>query len=249
MTDQLYYPQHKTSKKVVSSRLVRKEQKKLTQQTLIFAALTIGIFLLFIFVIMPAVVRFFFSFIDKEGVFEPADSIPPQTPVLEAPISATNSASIQIKGIGEANTQVVILLNDQEKDKVEINSEGQFEYKLLLHKGDNDLTVYGLDEAGNESVKTRNYNILMDNEAPKIEIETPTDGEKIDLKKNEVIEVKGKTEEQAKVYINDHLTYAKSDGSFSSRYQLKEGDNVIKIKVIDKAGNTSEKEIKVKFNP
>ncbi|MGD9129089.1 MAG: hypothetical protein PVJ09_01175 [Candidatus Woesebacteria bacterium] len=242
----IYYP-GKRSKRTVSSRLAKKEQKKLTQQTLIFAVLSLAILIIFLLVVMPAVIKLFFKIIDKGNNIDLGDQIPPQVPVIEAPVSATYSASIDLSGYAEADSEVVFVLNNQELDHVQVNEEGNFDYRLNLKSGDNELLLYGIDAAGNESVKTRTYNILMDNEEPKIELENPQDGAQIELKKNQLVEIKGKTESKAKVYINGRVVYAKSDGSFKTTYQLKEGENKLEIEAIDQASNKSKVVITVFF--
>ncbi|MBD3279807.1 MAG: hypothetical protein GF390_03810 [Candidatus Pacebacteria bacterium] len=234
-------------KRLVSSRLAKREQKKLTKQTIVMLLTAIAIFILFVFVVMPGVVKLFFNILDSGNAFEPGDDIPPQVPVLQAPVTATYSASLNLTGYGEPRSEVVFVLNGSEVGDVQTDDQGQFDYDLDLDQGQNDLVVYGVDAAGNESAQTRNYQILMDQEPPVIELEQPQDGAEIELKKNQIITIKGKTEPYAKVYINGRLTTAGSDGSFNSRYQLHEGENKLEFKAIDKAGNQTRTTITVKF--
>ncbi len=231
----------------VSSRLIKKEQKKLSQQTILMIIASIAIAVLFIFVILPAVIRIFFSLIDKGNPFEEKDTIPPRVPLLQAPVEATNSATIPVKGVGEAGSKVVFVLNGSQQEEMAVNEEGKFETELVLADGENNLTVFGVDQAGNESVQTKNYAIVFDNQAPLLEIEYPEDGAQVELKKNQVIEIKGKTDAGSKVYINDRFVFPNADGSFTHRYQLSEGENILKFKVTDLAGNLSERELKVNF--
>lgn len=235
------------NKRQVSSRLAAKEQKKLSRQTFIMMAASIIIVLLFVFVILPLVVRIFFQFIDKGSPFEPSDTVPPQAPIIQSPINATNSAILPISGVAEAESTVVFVLNGSRLDEIEANNDGKFKYDLPLNEGENLLGLYSIDAAGNESIKTKNYNILYDSESPILEIEFPQDGQEITLRKNQVVEIKGKTESGAKVYINDRLSYPNALGEFKSRYSLSEGENILKFKAVDKGGNINEMEIKVNF--
>ncbi len=235
------------NKRRVSSRLAAREQKKLSRQIFIMMAASIIIVLLFIFVILPLVVRLFFQFIDKGSPFEPGDTVPPQAPIIQSPINATNSATLPISGVAEAGSKVVFILNGSQLDEIEANDEGKFKYDLFLSEGENLLGLYSVDAAGNESIKTKNYNILYDSESPILEIEFPQDGQEITLVKNQVIEIKGKTEPGAKVYVNDRLSYPNALGEFKSRYSLSEGENVLKFKAVDKGGNVNEMEVKVGF--
>ncbi len=49
----------------------------------------------------------------------------------------------------------MFVLNSEELEQVEVDDEGKFEYDLLLEDGDNELVLYGIDEAENESVQTK----------------------------------------------------------------------------------------------
>lgn len=230
-----------------SSRLIKKEQKKMSQQTILMIIASIAILILFIFVIVPSAIRIFFSLIDKTSPFEEKDTIPPRVPLLQSPVEATNSATIPVAGVGEAASKVIFVLNGNQQAEVDVNDEGKFEYELMLEDGDNSLSVYGIDQAGNESVQTKTYQIIFDNQAPLLEVEYPADGTQVELRKNQVIEIKGKTDPNSKVYINDRFVFPNSDGSFTHRYQLSEGENILKFRVTDLAGNVSEQEIKVTF--
>ncbi len=230
------------------SRLSRKKQQQMVRQTVLIVLTAIFLLAAFIFFIMPQFIRLADGLLNGNGsLIEESDEIPPQTPILSAPVSATNSATLPISGVGEANSQVVLVVNGEQQAEVEIDDEGEFDFEVDLTEGENALAVFSIDEAGNESVQTREYQVSLDTEAPEIEIESPEDGSTIELRKNQITTIKGTTDPQSKVFINDRLVYARSDGSFSMSFKLEEGDNTLKFKVEDKGGNTSEKEILVKF--
>ena len=230
------------------SRLSRKQQQQMLRQTILIALIAIALLAVFIFFIMPQFIRLADGlFNGGDGVIEQEDQVPPQTPILSAPVTATNSATLPITGVGEAGSQAVLVLNGERQEDVEINDKGRFEFELELTEGENAIAVFSIDEAGNESVQTREYQVMLDTEAPEINIESPEDGSTIELRKNQITTIQGTTDPQAKVFINDRLVYAKSDGSFSMSFKLEEGDNKLVFKVEDKGGNISEKEITVKF--
>jgi hypothetical protein len=230
------------------SRISKKQQQKMVRQTVLIVITAISLLAAFIFVIMPQFIRLADSFFNgSEGVVESQDQVPPQTPILAAPVSATNSASLPISGVGEAGSQVVLVVNGERLADVKIDDLGEFEFSVQLTEGENALAVFSVDEAGNESVETREYRVELDMLAPEIELESPQDGDNIDLRKNQITTIKGMTEPKAKVFINDRLVYARADGGFSMSFKLEEGENKLKFKVEDKGGNVSEKEITVKF--
>ena len=230
------------------SRISKKQQQKIKRQTIFIVIIAISLLAVFIFFIMPQFIRLADGFLNGSGgLVESQDQVPPQTPILAAPVSATNSASLPISGVGEAGSQVVLVVNGEQSKDVKIDDGGEFKFTAFLTEGENALAVFSIDEAGNESVQTREYSVQLDTLAPEIEIESPEDGISIELRKNQITTIKGTTEPQAKVFINDRLVYAKSNGSFSMSFKLEEGENKLKFKVEDRGGNISEKEILVKF--
>lgn len=230
-----------------SSRFVRKEQKKLARQTILLTLLAVVISVVFVFVIVPQVVRLFFSVLDSDTGLEVTDTIPPQPPALSGLPTATNSGQVRLQGFGEASSDVVIVLNGAQDTTVSTDETGKFEYEISLEDGDNEVTLFGQDAAGNESISTKPYVIYVDTEAPTIDLEAPTNDQVIELKKNQLTTVKGKTESKAKVFVNGRLTLANTEGEFSTTHLLAEGTNEILIRVVDVAGNSTEQKINVTF--
>jgi len=72
---------------------------------------------------------------------------------------------------------------------------------------------------------------------PYLDISSPADGQKIN---NLSIEVAGKTIPDATVHINDQLTTIGFDGSFSYNLKLLPGENLVKIKAINRRGKEKE---------
>ena len=75
-----------------------------------------------------------------------------------------------------------------------------------------------------------------------LEITSPQDGTTID---DSSVLVRGKTLPRAEVFINEVETKANSQGNFSARITLDEGENLIYVLVNDAEGNFLEKEITV----
>jgi len=233
---------------MASSRLVKKEKNKIQKQTFAYLFFGIAILLLFIFLIVPNLIRLFFAIIDKDSPFVESDTVPPQVPVLSStPVEATFSATLDLVGFAEADSTVVFLLNGGKSAEVKVDGEGSFTHELALAEGQNELSIFGVDEVGNESLKTRTYQIVYDNEAPFLELEEPKDGSVIELKKNRTLAIKGMTEPEARLLINDRLVMADLEGNFSSNYYLAEGKNELKFVITDKAGNRTERTIEVEF--
>lgn len=236
-----------TQRQSLTPRLAKKEQKKLIKQTLLIFIFTVFLLGGFFWLVLPNVVRLAFNFLDKDPIAKTEDTIPPQIPILSAPVEATNSALIKISGFGEVKSEVVLLLSGQEMERKKIDDQRQFEFEVELTEGENIITAYAIDEADNESLTSKKYNVLFDSTAPILTIETPANGSTITLRKNQLTTIKGKTESKAKVYVGGKLTFAGADGSFSTTYNLNEGENKIEIRAQDSAGNETKQELVVNF--
>ncbi|MEW5759334.1 MAG: hypothetical protein AB1779_01040 [Candidatus Thermoplasmatota archaeon] len=138
----------------------------------------------------------------------------------------TNQAEIKIEGKTEEGADVWV---NEKKIKVENRN---FSTLITLNEGENIIIIEARDPAGNIIKKIEKI-IVLDTIPPSLEIITP---KKYDTEKKE-IEVKGKTEAGAKVYINDFEVDVSDEGEFSYKAGLVEGKNIIIIRAVDIAGN------------
>lgn len=245
--DYQFTPDYMTKTQTVSSRKTKTESQKALKQSLLMLLFSVVLLIVFFFVILPGVIKF----ASKGGDFNSnntKDELPPQMPMIAAPVTATFSATLKVTGYGEKDSQLIAVDNGNEVIRQTIDSDdGKFEADLPLQDGPNSVTFYAIDKSGNESEVTKAYPILFDNVAPTIELETPTDGQQFELRKNQNITVKGKTEAEAKVYVNGRMTRANAEGLFSTSLLLNEGENTLALKAEDQAGNFVEQTIKVNF--
>lgn len=77
---------------------------------------------------------------------------------------------------------------------------------------------------------------------PSLTVDSPKEGEVI---KSSTFEVKGKTIPDATLSVNEELVSLEFDGSFSYSLKLLPGENIIKIKAVNRRGKTNEVERKV----
>lgn len=231
----------------ITSRLAKREQKKLARQTMLITGTTIVLVLLFIFFVLPNVVRVAFNVLDGDTIGQQSDTIPPQIPIISAPVAATNSATIKINGFGEAKSKVILVHNNEEVDERIISDEGEFEFELTLDEGENSVSAFSVDVSENESLSSKQYTIVYDNQDPTIDITSHEDGSTVTLRRNKLTTITGTTEPRAKVFVDGRLNLADSEGKFSGTYNLAEGENKIKIVAQDEAGNTTEMELTLHF--
>jgi hypothetical protein len=233
------------------SRLETVEERKNIRRTFIFGVLTIA-FIVFLFTLgIPLLVKFtgFFTDLGKtQKPIDKTDTIPPAPPQIKIPADYTNQTSVEITGNTEAGATVKLFYNNNTQE-VLADRDGKFTFNLQLNKGENTVSATAKDTNGNESQKTQTYTITFDNEPPEIKIDSPSDGAEFYGSKERQLTIKGKTESEADLTINDRVVAVDDDGSFAFLTTLSEGENTFKIKATDKAGNTEETSLTVSFTP
>ncbi|RLQ98299.1 S8 family peptidase [Falsibacillus albus] len=165
-------------------------------------------------------------------------------PVITSPKdgSFTNQKTVVVEGTSAPGTTVHILNNGEEASAVQATEEGTFSTEVDLINGENSLTAKASTEQGMTD-ESSPVVITLDQQKPELTITSPEDG----LKTNkEAITVTGNV-------IEDNLAWVKvngekaevSDGSFSHRILLNEGENVITVIAKDKAGNRKKQKVTV----
>jgi hypothetical protein len=113
-----------------------------------------------------------------------------------------------------------------------------------LEKGDNEVYVKAKSTDSKVEKKTIIYKVTYKNEKPKLEISEPTDSS---TTSNQEIKVKGSTDKEIYIHVNDLPVVVDADGSFETTVRLKDGDNQIVVTAQDVAGNIETKSIKVTY--
>jgi len=185
----------------------------------------------------------------EETVLETTrDNLPPPPPQLDPLPEATNSAFLVISGRAEKGAELILFQDGEEKEKTSVGDEGEFAFnQITLEDGENIFLARARDGAGNESQPSLAQTVILDEQPPELTIDSPQDGETINDKKE--ISIKGKTEKEAIVMVNDRQVVVGLEGNFEASYFLAEGENEIIVVAKDKAGNKTEKTIKIKYQP
>lgn len=225
------------------------EEEKIKRRAIIFGILTIFLIIAIVVWGVPLFIRLVDYLGDLKSSSQPAtkeDTIPPPVPRFTYIPEATNSGTLKITGVTEPNSKVYLTING-EKLETKVDEDGDFEIeKISLDKGENSLYAEAEDETGNKSEATEKLEIIYDTDSPELELVKPEDGS---LANEQVIEIQGKTEPSARILVNDHVVIVNQEGKFSYRMTLQEGSNEIIVKAEDKAGNKTEKKIKVTYLP
>ena len=233
------------------SRRYKVEEKRNTRRAIVFIILTVAFSILIIFYGIPTVAKFatFIADFRNQSVSTTfKDTTPPPPPRFNSPQTVTNNPKLELNGTSEAGAKVTIDFNS-DKEEVLVDSDGKFTHEFTLQKGENTFWATAKDTDGNESGKSSVYNITLDTEPPDLELTSPADGSSFSGSRERQMVLKGKTEPNSKVQVNDRLAIVSSDGSFNFVTTLSEGENNFTVSAEDAAGNKTEKSLKVSFNP
>ena len=82
-----------------SSRLARNQGKKIARQSITMIIFSIGVVILFFFVLMPRLIDLFFNFLGTGDLsFNNDDEIAPQIPVVLQLPEATKESKLKVEG-------------------------------------------------------------------------------------------------------------------------------------------------------
>jgi len=157
------------------------------------------------------------------------DTIPPSLAITSpADGAVTNQDSIVVTGITDPGTTVKV--NGQVVD----NIGGAFSKEVPLTASQNKITIDAVDSVGN--AVTKEIHVNKKTIPPDLNIQSPKDGQVLNAQAMGKVEVRGKTDPNAKVYVNGEKA-GMAGISFQSNVYLAEGNNTIQVAAYDEAGN------------
>jgi len=230
------------------SRLLKKQERKNLRLAIIFALLSFSLIFGIIFLgptIFIKLSLFLANLRSSSQSPQLEDKIPPAPPQLVIPFDATPSAKINLSGFAEPGVKIEIFLNGISKETLVADNDGNFQLSNLeIGNDENEIYAVATDNAGNISQPSPKTIITFDNTPPKLEISEP-ENKATFYGISKTIEIKGETDEDATVSVNDHLATMEAGGKFRYSLTLAIGTNNVKIVATDKAGNQTEKELTV----
>lgn len=237
-----------------TSRLSRKTQsRKRRQLILTLSGLALAAFLLFQFALWAITgISSFFIWLNERGSDQTTrrnlqEILSP--PILNSIPPGTDKDSITIKGISpQENGSIEIYLNNVlYKEILVAKKEFTTEVKNLK-EGENIIEARFLNQDDKKSPFSKPLTITYSKEPPKLEVDYPSDGSTF-RRGDEVIEIRGRTDPDNKIKINDFRAIIDYEGNFSYNFKLSEGDNLITIEAENKAGIKTSRQIKITFSP
>lgn len=233
-----------------NTRLSRREERQ-SKKKLIYSLVGIVLVLFFLFKFgIPLLTQFSLFVAGKNQGNDTTQTTNQPTfiapPILNQSFSATNSAQIKVSGTAQNKQQVKLYVNDQVVDTKDTQSDGTFSFdNVTLQNGDNKIQTKAKVN-DKESDFSNTWTVTFQNKAPSLDVNSPSDGQS--FSKDPSITVKGKTDADAKVTVNDFQAIVNDDGTFSYTMQMQNGDNQLKVIAQDAAGNKTEKDLKVTYS-
>jgi bacillopeptidase F len=172
--------------------------------------------------------------------------MPPLPPRLIVNYEATNSATINISGLSESQTNVELLKNDVSVGKVVSTDNGDFVFTdISLDEGENTFWAIASKDKLGSSDLSKMVKIEYDKTSPTLTMTNPSeDAVKVDTADFDVV---GQSEKGVSVTVNNRLAMVDDNGKFKIKFQLNAGKNDIEIVVRDLAGNETRKKITITF--
>ncbi|MFG6150604.1 S8 family serine peptidase [Halobacillus sp. B23F22_1] len=168
-----------------------------------------------------------------------------EAPVIESPADGafTNEENITVEGSSSPSATIEIYNGEEEAATVEATEEGKFTADLELNEGTNELTAVTVTENGNTDPSVPVI-VTLDQTEPQLSVTSPENGDKIN---REVITVEGTVNEENldQVTVNGEEANVEEDGAFTNRLIIDEGENILEVEALDKAGNSVIEEITI----
>jgi bacillopeptidase F len=168
-------------------------------------------------------------------------------PVITSPKDGTytNKDKITVEGTSAPSTDIHILNNGKEIQTVKASETGKFEAVVSLEDNENKLTVKASTEQGMTG-ESSPIVVTYDNQKPDLSITSPEG----DTKTNrEVIKVEGTVSDANLNWVKVNGAKVKvTDGTYSHRVLLDNGENIINVVAKDLAGNKMKQSVTVDAN-
>jgi hypothetical protein len=234
----------------IYSRLASVEEKKNIKNAYKYVALSIIAILLLVFLGLPVIVKLagFIGDIKKSSSpVEVNDITPPAPPQFDQIPEYTKDERLEIKGKSESGATISITTNGSSNEVV-ANNSGEFNYIFNLKKGENTISAIANDQSNNKSTQSQEFKIVFDNEEPKLEITSPTDGASLYGNSQRQLSIKGNVSEAVDLTVNGRVVMLKDDNTFSYTSTLNEGENKFEVKAIDPSGNETLTTLTINFS-
>jgi hypothetical protein len=158
--------------------------------------------------------------------------------------TATNSARFNVSG-SVLNFDILdFFINNKQVKEINLTADTFSEEIGELEKGDNFVYLLARSKDNKTQKNTITYKVFYNKEKPKLDISEPADNSTTN---NQEINIKGSTEKEIYIRVNDLPIVVDANGGFQTTVRLKDGDNQIVITAQDISGNLETKSLKVTY--
>lgn len=221
-------------------------------RAVLLAVGAVVILLAFVVVGVPAMAKFAVFLGGLKGSSQGAgnDTLAPPPPKLVPLPDWVNTEAISVRGYTESDVEVDLYLNGEKYGSGLADNGGEFLFgEVKLASGSNELYVMARDKSGNQGQPSATVRVNLDRESPKLVVVSPTEDQVFSGQGNKKIKVSGESEPEASIQVNGRGVIVDGDGRFEMEVILNDGDQEIKITTQDRAGNTTERQVRVRFDP
>jgi len=136
---------------------------------------------------------------------------------------------LSVQGVVPPGIQVQV-----NETKADVDEEGNFNVDVVLEEGENVVRIEATDGVGNTAVEERR--VYLRTRPPALSLTSVRDGMTV---REPSLLVVGQTEPQTTVKLNERELTVDSQGGFQGLVDLLQGENVIRVEAIGRAGNTA----------
>lgn len=231
------------------SRLQRHQQKQFTTK-IVSLAIILFLVIYFIFSVGFRIILNISSFIANLTARKQTNQAAKSEDVygsidIDSIPTATNSSRIIVGGSVINLSTVEFYLNSEKVKEIKMNSSDSFSEEIGdLKKNQNTVYVKGKLKDSKQTKNSKEFSVLYKPDKPKLEIKEPSDKSKTSKQE---IKIKGETDEETFIKINDLPVVVDANGNFEYTAKLKDGDNSFTVTAEDIAGNIETKTIAVTY--
>lgn len=158
---------------------------------------------------------------------------------------ATNTPEIVVGGSVINYEKIQFYLNEKKVKEIKPYSSDSFSETISdLKEGNNTIYLKAASIDTNFVKKSDPYNVFLKTTMPKLEITEPADGSVVS---NQEITIKGQTDKEVFVKINDLPITVDVNGNFQTTTRLTEGENKLSITAEDIASNIESKILTITY--
>ncbi|MEE8390236.1 MAG: FlgD immunoglobulin-like domain containing protein [Anaerolineae bacterium] len=155
---------------------------------------------------------------------------PPDIVVLNPPDGLwINVRMLSVQGAVPSGIRVRV-----NQTEANVDEEGNFNVDIVLDEGENIVRIEAIDAVENVSVEERR--VYLDTQPPALSLTSVRDGMTV---REPSLLVVGQTVPQTNVWLNGRELVVDSQGGFQGLVELIEGENIVRVEAMDRAGNKS----------